>query len=174
MLTLIGLLSTSFGMAVASALIPLISVEVFVVGLVLKSPEVPWWLLALVVTVGQISAKLLYYYAARGVIRLPRFLHRHTAPGAPDTPHGTGQLNRVGRWRDLLERFRMNCRNRPVWSGALLLVSAASSLPPFLATCVIAGWARVPLTTFLVTGFAGRFVRFAALAITPGAVIAWL
>ncbi|MFD0490634.1 hypothetical protein ACFQ0O_30360 [Saccharopolyspora spinosporotrichia] len=66
MLAVIGLLSTTFGVAVASALMPLISVELFVIGLVLKGPEVPWWALALVIAVGQIAGKMLYFYAARG------------------------------------------------------------------------------------------------------------
>ncbi|MEU6131097.1 hypothetical protein ABZ805_18155 [Saccharopolyspora sp. NPDC047091] len=163
MLTSIGLIATAFGMAVASALLPVISVEIFVIGLVVKSPEVPWWLLALVVTIGQIGGKLLYFYAARGVIRLPRFLQRKSEPG-----------EHRGRWAAWLERFRVGCQTRPMWTGGVLLLSAVASLPPFLATCVAAGWARVPLSTFLVTGLVGRFVRFAALAVAPGAMIAWL
>lgn len=169
MLTLIGLLSTSFGMAVASALVPLISVEIFVVGLALKGPQVPWWLLALVVAVGQISAKLLYFYAAQGVLRLPGFLQRRTG-----THDASGAPAGKGRWRRWLEGFRSNCHHRPFWTGAVLTLSAAASLPPFLATAVIAGWARIPLVTFLLTGFVGRFVRFAALASAPGAVMTWL
>lgn len=163
MLTSIGLISTAFGMSVVSALFPIISVEIFVVGLVVKGPEVPWWLLALVVTLGQIGGKLLYYYAARGAIRLPGFLHRKSDPA-----------HHAGRWQQWLDRFRTSCRNRPMWTGVVLLLSAAASLPPFLATCVVAGWARVPLATFLVTGLVGRFTRFAALAVAPGVMIAWL
>ncbi|WP_243793130.1 YqaA family protein [Saccharopolyspora gloriosae] len=163
MLTSIGLLATAFGMSVASALIPVISVEIFVVGMVVKGPEVPWWLLALVVTIGQIGGKLLYYYAARGLIRLPRFMERKSDPE-----------QHQGRWAAWLERFRFSCQTRPVWTGGVLLLSATASLPPFLATCVIAGWARVPVSTFLVTGLVGRFARFAALAVAPGVMIAWL
>ncbi len=128
----------------------------------LKGPEIPWWLLALVIATGQIGGKLLHYYAARGSIRLPPFLRRKSAN------------ERTGRWREYLEKFRANCHRRPVWTGAVLLISAASSLPPFAAVAVIAGWAKVPLVTFLVTGFVGRFVRFGALAIAPGIVIGWL
>ncbi|MEV0085932.1 VTT domain-containing protein [Saccharopolyspora sp. NPDC050642] len=163
MLTVIGLLSTAFGVSVASALLPLISVELFAIGLVLKSPEIPWWLLALVIAAGQIGGKLLHYYAARGSIRLPRMFRRKTERERKDS-----------RWREWMEKFRTNCRRRPVWTGAVLLISAAASLPPFAAIAVIAGWAKVPLTTFLVTGFIGRFIRFGALAIAPGVVVGWL
>ncbi|WP_406689106.1 hypothetical protein REH65_23430 [Saccharopolyspora sp. ID03-671] len=163
MLTIIGLLSTTFGVSVASALLPLISVELFVVGLVLKEPEIPWWVLALVIAAGQIGGKLLHYYAARGSIRLPGLVRRERE--APKTR---------GRWRAWLESFRENCRNRPVWAGAVLLVSAVASLPPFAAVAFVAGWAKVPVTTFLLTGFVGRFARFGVLAAAPTAMTTWL
>ncbi|MER7011187.1 VTT domain-containing protein [Saccharopolyspora sp. NPDC000359] len=162
MLTIIGLLSTAFGVSVASALLPVISVELFAIGLVLKGPEIPWWLLAAVIATGQIGGKLLHYYAARGAIRLPSFCRRKS------------ETERRGRWRQWLERFRSNCQQRPVWTGALLLISATASLPPYAAVAVVAGWAKVPLPTFVITGFIGRFIRFAALAIAPTAIITWL
>lgn len=163
MLTIIGLLSTTFGVSVASALLPLISVELFAVGLVLKEPDIPWWVLALVIATGQIAGKLLHYYAARGVIRLPKFLRREKK-----------ERDSKGRWRTWLESFRENCRNRPVWAGAILLISALASLPPFAAVAIVAGWAQVPVSTFLITGFVGRFARFGALAAAPAAMAAWL
>ncbi|QUH00936.1 VTT domain-containing protein [Saccharopolyspora erythraea] len=159
---MIGLLSTTFGVAVASALMPLISVELFVIGLVLKGPEVPWWALALVIAVGQVAGKMLYYYAARGVVRLPAFLRRRT------------EAKTKGRWSAWIDRFRETCRKRPLWTGGVLLVSAIASLPPFAAIVFVAGWAKVPLTTFLVTGFVGRFLRFGVLAVAPGALVAWI
>ncbi|MEB3366964.1 VTT domain-containing protein [Saccharopolyspora mangrovi] len=165
MLTIIGLLSTTFGVSVASALLPLISVELFAVGLVLKEPSIPWWVLALVIATGQIGGKLLHFYAARGAIRLPKFLHRKKKREDPEAK---------GRWKTWLESFRENCRNRPVWAGAVLLVSALASLPPFAAVAIVAGWAKVPVTTFLITGFVGRFARFGALAAAPTAMAAWL
>ncbi|WP_344678792.1 VTT domain-containing protein [Saccharopolyspora taberi] len=159
---MIGLLSTTFGVAVVSALMPLISVELFVIGLVLKSPDLPWWALALVIATGQIIGKMLYFYAARGVIRLPAFLRRRT------------ERKSKGRWAAWIERFRATCRKRPLWTGGVLLVSATASLPPFAAIVFVAGWAKVPLSTFLVTGFIGRFLRFGLLAIAPGALVAWI
>ncbi|QGK72353.1 hypothetical protein GIY23_16690 [Allosaccharopolyspora coralli] len=157
---MLGLLSTAFGMSIASALVPLISIEVVVIGMVLQSPTLPWWLLAVVVTVGQVGGKLLYYYSAKGVIRLPAFMQR--------------KGSRSGRWHQWLQSFRASCHDRPVWTGAVLLVSAVMSIPPYAATAIIAGWARVSLTTFVTTAFVGRFARFAALALAPGVVVAWL
>ena len=161
-LAVIGLLTTTFGVSVASALLPLISVELFTIGLVLKGTTIPWWVLTVVIATGQIGGKLLHYYAARGVIRLPRLLRRE------DRPTGEGRRHR---W---LASFRASCRHRPVWTSAVLLISATTSLPPFAAIAVIAGWAQVPLATFVSAGFVGRLLRFSALTIAPGVVVAWV
>ncbi|MGW1677899.1 hypothetical protein [Saccharopolyspora sp. NPDC002376] len=163
MLATIGLLATTFGVSVASALIPVISVEVFAIGVVLNGTDVPWWLLATVIAIGQIGGKLLHFYAARGAIKLPGFLRSKD-----------GSEKQPGRWRQWLEKFRTNCQQRPVWTAVVLLVSAAVSVPPYAAAVVIAGWAKVPLSTFLITGFVGRFVRFGALAIAPAMIATWI
>ncbi len=66
---MIAWLGLTLGVALGSALIPLISVEIFLVGLALEQPHIPWLFLGAVVAVGQVSGKLLYYYAARGEAR---------------------------------------------------------------------------------------------------------
>ncbi len=162
MLTAIGVTSAAFGVSVVSALMPVISIELFVMGLVLKGPALPWWLLAVVVTAGQIGGKVLHYYAARGAIRLPRFLHLKSAREGN------------GRWRGWLQHFRDRCHDRPAWTNGVLFFSATTSLPPYAATAVVAGWARIPLHTFVITGLTGRFLRFTALILAPGVVAAWL
>ncbi|GGM38247.1 hypothetical protein GCM10012275_06590 [Longimycelium tulufanense] len=143
----------TFGVAVASALLPVISMELFLLGVVLKEPGLPWWLLGLVIAVGQIGGKLLYFYAGRGHLRLPAILRRKSRS--------------PGRWSARLERFREECHRRPLLTAVVLLISAVASLPPFAATSIMAGIAHVPASTFVVTGFVGRFARFAALAAAP-------
>lgn len=179
LLTLIGLCSAAFGVSVAGALLPLISVELFVVGMALSGPELPWWLLALVIATGQLGGKLLYYYAARGTFRVPqhlvrlgRALRERGILRPPD--FRATRVRTSGRWRRLLRRFRVLCRRRPFWAGLFLLISAVLSLPPFAATSAVAGWARVSLSTFVVTAFLGRYVRFASLAVAPTLAVAWM
>ena len=178
MLTVIGLSSAAFGVSVAGALLPLISVELFVVGMAMSGPELPWWLLALVIATGQLGGKLLYYYAARGTFRVPqrlarcgRALRERSLLRPPDFQPSRGGTS--GRWRQLLRRFRVLCRRHPLWAGLFLLISAVLSLPPFAATSAVAGWARVSLSTFVLTAFIGRYVRFASLAIAPTLAVAW-
>ncbi|MCP2256915.1 membrane protein YqaA, SNARE-associated domain [Streptoalloteichus tenebrarius] len=156
----VGLPLSTFGVAVLSAVLPVISMEVYLVGVVLKAPELPWWFLALVVAVGQIGGKLLYFYAGRGSLPLPRLLRRKAR-----TP---------GRWARWLDRFREHCQRRPAWSVVLLLVSAVASLPPFAATSVVAGMANIAPTTFVATGLVGRFARFGALAAAPALYLDWM
>ncbi|MHA6800770.1 hypothetical protein [Bounagaea algeriensis] len=158
MATVLGLLCAALGLSVVSAVFPLISIEVFALGVLLGGADVPWWALALVIAVGQITGKTLHYGAARGAVRLPKLLGR------------TGRLpHRRERTRAaaLLDRFRTTCQHRPVASGGVLLASAAASVPPFAATAAVAGWARVSLALFLVTGFTGRLIRFGVLTAAP-------
>ncbi|MBB5909292.1 VTT domain-containing protein [Actinoalloteichus hymeniacidonis] len=152
-------MSAAFGVSVLSAVLPLISIELFIVALMLNKPETSWWQLALVVASGQILGKLLYYFVGRGTVGLPKFLHREKKPS--------------GRWARRLDGFRSACHDRPVWTTGVLLTSSFVSLPPFVAVSVVAGVARVPLRLFIATGLAGRFVRFSLVASVPGVLGAW-
>jgi len=154
-----GLTLFAFGTAIAAALVPLISVELVLIGMVLEAPHLPWWLLALVVTLGQMVGKLLYFYAGRGSLCLPGLLRHKSTPST--------------RWTRWMTRFRDTCHRRPRWTAGVLLVSALFSLPPFAATAIAAGVGHVPTPTFLITGFTGRFTRFAILAAAPSVGMSW-
>ncbi len=154
-------IALTFGYSVASALVPVVNAGLYLVGLMTQRPELAWWLVGLAAAVGQMVGKLVYYYAGRGTLHLPRRLRRKA-------DKGTG-----GRWSHWLARFRATCRQRPVWAAGVLFVSAAVGLPPFLAIAVLAGVAEIPVAVFLVTGLAGRFVRFGAIAASPGLVQTW-
>ena len=71
MLALVGLI---FGVAFGSAVVPLISIEMFVLGMCARWPDMSFWIVGLAVAVGQVLGKLVYFYAARGDIHLPKFL----------------------------------------------------------------------------------------------------
>ena len=59
-------LGLTLGVAFGSALLPLVSVEIFLIGLAVQQPHIPWLLLGAAVAIGQVAGKLLYYYAAQG------------------------------------------------------------------------------------------------------------
>lgn len=162
-----------------SALIPVFNIELYLVGLVSQQPQLHWWLLGLTAAVGQLSGKSLFYLAGRGALRWPGWLPGRTERGdrrwsrwpqrLPGRAHrGEG---RWSRWLQRLhERFHHTARYRPRWTITVLLASATIGIPPFAATALIAGLAKVPLPAFLVTGLMGRFTRFSAIAASPGLI----
>lgn len=190
----VGVLLTlsAFGVAVTSALIPPVNLELFLIGLVLKAPQLPWWLLAVVVTVGQIGGKLLYFHLGRGSLRVPAVLRR-CAPLRLSAllsrcarrfresrlvrrwPVGSRrEPGTPARWRRWRDRARAHCADSPRRTAAVLLFSAFTSLPPYAWVVVAAGAAKVPTRTFLVTGTLGRLARFSVITAGPALLAGWL
>src|SRR4051794_32810619 len=99
-------LAVCLGVAFGSAIMPLISIEIFLLGLVSQEPGIPWLALGAVIAVGQVAGKLLYYYAAKGSLRLPGFLHR---PPRPPTPRRERWASRTKRMRARLEWLTERC-----------------------------------------------------------------
>jgi membrane protein YqaA with SNARE-associated domain len=54
----------------------------------------------------------------------------------------------------------LRTEGRPWFCAGLLLVSAATGVPPYAVLCILAGVLRVPVVVFLVLGLLGRAVRF--------------
>ncbi len=146
----------TIGYCVVSALVPVFSTEVYLVGLAIAQPQLHWGWLALTAAIGQLIGKIVFYYAGRKAPTLPFSLHR-----------GRDQ-QRAGHWAHQLHRLRDSLQQNPKQMTTVLLVSALTGLPPFAATSALAGLARLPLLTFVVTGLTGRFTRFAAIAASPG------
>jgi membrane protein YqaA with SNARE-associated domain len=164
-------LGVSMGVAFGSALIPLISVEIFLIGLVTQQPDIPWLLLGAVIAVGQVAGKLVYYYAARGSLHLPAFMKRK--PGVP-SPRRDRWAMRTKRLRMWVETITERCHRHPHWMLGTYSVSSVVGVPPFMATSVLAGLVRMKLGTFLSAGLLGRFIRFSVLAASPAIVAGWL
>jgi membrane protein YqaA with SNARE-associated domain len=137
-----GTLVTCF----VAGLVPLVNAEVFLVGVsmwaVTSTSQLP--LVALCAAVGQMTAKVLLYYAGMGMIELPR-----------------------GRFRERLERARSKIerwRKRPYLVYA---ISATVGLPPFYLVSLAAGALRIGFSAFCAIGLAGRFLRFAIVVALP-------
>ncbi|MBP2338411.1 membrane protein YqaA with SNARE-associated domain [Saccharothrix coeruleofusca] len=163
---MLGWLILTFGVAVGSAIVPLISIEVFVIGLATQQPGISWWCIGIAVAAGQVLGKLLYFLAARGSLHLPAFLKRK------ERPERTSAW-RV-KWKSRLEWVRERCHRHPHWMFGTHAVSSVVGMPPFMFTTVLAGLAGMSTTLFLTTGVVGRFARFSLLAASPAAVAGWL
>lgn len=167
-------LCVTFGVSLGSALLPIISIEVFVVGMASSQPELHWAGIAAVVAVGQIIGKLPYYLAARGSIHLPDFLHRKAPRFRPPSERRERWHMRTKRIRGWIHALRERCHQHPHWMVGTYSVSAVVGLPPFMAMSVLAGLARLRTSLFLGVGLLGRFARFGALAASPGLFAGWL
>ncbi|MBK1788588.1 hypothetical protein [Prauserella cavernicola] len=160
-------LALTFGVAFGSAVIPVISIEVFVIGLMTSGNGIPWVAVGAAVAVGQIGGKLLYFLAARGTIRLPGVLHRRLHRERPPSARRDRWHLRTKRLRSWLEALRERCHRHPHWMNGTYGISAVLGLPPFMATSVLAGLMRMKMAMFVGAGLLGRFVRFSMLAASP-------
>lgn len=169
-----GWFCVTVGVALGSALLPLISVEVFVLGLAAENHRVHWAVIGAAVAIGQVAGKLLYYLAARGSIRLPSFLHNQLHRERPMTPRREAWRTRTKGLRDKVDALRERCHRHPKWMAVTYTVSAVVGLPPYMAMTVLAGFARMRMSLFIGAGLAGRFARYSVLAASPAIFAGWL
>lgn len=156
-------LCVALGLSFALAVVPVGSIEVFLVGLVLHRPDIPWLLLGVVVAVGQVFGKLVHYYAARGALRLPTFV-KVEADGERETRGWRGKVART------MAKATDRARERPGWLLSVFGVSALVGLPPFGAMSVLAGVVGMRLSVFLGMALPARGLRYCGLAAAPSAV----
>ncbi|HWC79168.1 MAG TPA: hypothetical protein VG756_04310 [Pseudonocardiaceae bacterium] len=170
--------------AIGSALFPPLSVELFIVTLAARHPQYPALLLGAIVAIGQIAGKLLYFYAGRGSLHLPAFIHRSAGKTKAGNENGvpaanikpeSGPLRAWHRFANQCRRgwawLRMKCHAHPKWMMASTATSAVIGIPPFMATTVLAGLAGLSLRAFILSSLPARFVRFSVLAASPMLVV---
>ncbi len=143
-MSLLAVWLTTLGVAMASAVIPVINIEIYLLGAAALAPAAMAVPLVLAATIGQMVGKVVMYFAGTGAVKLP------------------GK-----RLQATLEGMNNTLRNRPRSGGALVFASAASGFPPFFIVTVAAGAARMNLPLFVVLGFLGRLIRFAVIVALP-------
>lgn len=143
-MSLLAVWLTTLGVAVVSAVIPVLNIELYLLGAAALAPAAMAVPLVLAATIGQMVGKVVMYFAGTGALKLP------------------GK-----RLRAALEGMHATLRNRPRSGGALVFASAAAGVPPFFIVTVAAGAARMNLAAFVVLGFLGRLVRFSVIVALP-------
>lgn len=151
----------------ASALLPLLNVELYALGLAgtlpLKTAVIALGALA----VGQTLGKLVLYEAARA--GRPR-RHRPSAL-EPDAAQAQTRSTKqpIGTWAGPSAWWRsastwlLDALATRRWGGAVVLTSAALGLPPLAVVSAMAGLARTPRVMFASACLLGRGARFATL-----------
>lgn len=140
----VGIYLATLIVSVLSGLIPLVNGEVYLIAAILVAGDPPIALvLALLVAVGQMIAKIGLYYTARGAARL-------------------GRKARLGAKLDQAQALAERWRGKPL---TVLFVSAVTGLPPFYLVSLLAGVLEIRFGTFVALGLVGRVLRFVALAL---------
>jgi membrane protein YqaA with SNARE-associated domain len=127
------------GVSIASALIPLINIEVYLIGLAAVTSNNHIWFLAAVGGLGQMMGKMIWYYLGANALRWG-WVRRKV-----ETPKAQAKL----------ELWRTRTQDRPIVGAALLFASALSGFPPFAIVAVLAGQLRMNIPIFLGVGFLG-------------------
>ncbi|MFC7327883.1 VTT domain-containing protein [Marinactinospora rubrisoli] len=148
-----GETALAFGIALTSALLPFVNIELYLVGAATLLGEGALLAMALAAGLGQTLGKIVYYYLGRGVLDLP-WLRR--------------KADRPSRWSGRIAALREKAERRPVWAGGLVAVSSFSSIPPFMLVSVLAGTIRMPLGWFTGITMVTRTARFVLLVYAPG------
>jgi membrane protein YqaA with SNARE-associated domain len=145
-LTTLGLYGGTLVVCFLAGLIPLINAEVFLVGISLWVIRSPQQLPAVIVlaAIGQMTAKVILYYAGMGMFELPK-----------------------GRWKDKIQRAREKMARWEKRPYAIYAASASLGLPPLYLTTFAAGAMRLNFALFCIIGFLGRTLRFGVLVLIP-------
>ena len=151
---------STFGFGLLSAVIPIFNMEVYVVAIYKLVPHTWTYilLLAFVGSLGQNIGKLVWYYAAEGVLRVKWLEDKLEEPK---------RKIRIEKWRGQIE-------GRPVFSGFLAFTSAATGIPPITAMAPLAGVLRMNVVVFFIAGVVGRTLFLWAILTGAGAVFHWL
>ncbi len=138
----VGVYLATFVIAVVGSIVPIVSIEVFLIAIAVTIGPADAVPLVAIAAVGQTLGKLPIYVASRGVANLS---------------------GRHRRWVDRIRAWAT--RLHPT---VLLAASAILGLPPFSLAATAAGVLAIPTRTFMVVVGVGRAARFAAIFALAG------
>jgi membrane protein YqaA with SNARE-associated domain len=145
---------STFGLSIASALIPLINIEIYLGVLASQVGPAKSVVLALAAGGGQTIGKLIWYEAARRSFE-SEWVQKKLAKG---------------KWRKAYDTWHARIHGRPWYAGLIMFASAFLGVPPLLALAMVAGTLRMPLWVFIPTVFVGRVLRFYLILMGVGSI----
>jgi membrane protein YqaA with SNARE-associated domain len=143
----LGIYAATFLWCLVGGFIPIINAEVYLASVAAMSERAAVLPLAIVATVGQMTAKTAIFLAGRGLSRLP---------AARDSERMRVVLAKARAWRGPIELF--------------VFVSAVVGIPPFYIVSLLGGALELGVARFIVVGLAGRLIRFLVIAAGANAV----
>ncbi len=138
------LVFSTFGMGLASALIPLINIEFYLSVLASQVGPGQSVVLAIASGSGQTLGKIVWYeVAARSM----------------DSAWVKKKLAQ-DKWKLSYEKWEERIHGRPWYAGSIIFAAAFLGVPPLLVLAVVAGSLRMPRWVFIPTVLVGRVLRF--------------
>lgn len=137
------LLLSTFAVSVASALLPLINVELYLAGVGAVGAGAALSL-AVSAAAGQTLGKVIWYEVARHGI---------------DSELAQKKMS-SRKVRASYDRWVARMEGRPAYAGLIMFLSSFLGVPPLLVMAAVAGALKMPMWLFLPTVFIGRALRF--------------
>ncbi len=139
---------STFLLGAASALLPFLPIEVYILGAGATNAGTGTGIaLGVAAGLGATLGKVVWYELARRGAGSAWVQKKLAAPKV----------------RAVYERWLARMEGRPWFSGSIMFVSAFVGIPPLLAMSAVAGFLRMPMWVFLPTVAVGRSLRFALL-----------
>ena len=139
---------STFAFSIASALLPFLPVEVYILGAGASEPGVPAAVsLGIAAGAGATIGKIVWYEAARRGI---------------DSAWAQKKLAKP-KVKAGYERWLERMQGRPVYAAGIMFVAASAGIPPLLVMAAVGGLLKMPMWTFVPTVFVGRTLRFTLL-----------
>ncbi len=132
------------GVAIASALIPVINIEIYLAALTTQVGPAQAVALSISAGIGQTLGKIVWYYGAARFME-SRWIQKKFADPT---------------WRARYDRWHTSMEGRPWWAATLVFASAFLGVPPLLIVAIVAGSLRVPMWVFAPSILIGRTLRF--------------
>jgi membrane protein YqaA with SNARE-associated domain len=139
-------LLTTFAVAVASALIPLINIEAYLATVGALVDNYGIWPVSIVAAVGQVLGKIFWYEIGRSSMNWSYIQKKMES----------------ARWQQQYAKAKQRTDERRWVAISLLFCSATLGFPPLAVMAVLAGQLRFSRPWFYATTFVGRTLRFAA------------
>lgn len=139
---------STFAFSIASALLPFLPIEVYILGAGASEPGVPAAVsLGIAAGAGATIGKIVWYEAARRGI---------------DSAWAQKKLAKP-KVRASYEKWLGRMQGRPAYAAAIMFLAASAGIPPLLAMAAVGGLLKMPMWTFIPTVFLGRTLRFTLL-----------
>ena len=139
---------TTFVFSIASALLPFLPMEVYILGA--GAAE------------GGTAAAIALGIAAGGGATVGKIVWYEAARRGAESAWVQKKLSKP-KIRASYEKWVDRMQGRPWYSGTVMFIAASVGIPPLLAMAAVGGLLKMPLWVFIPTVFVGRSIRFTLL-----------